>query len=76
MNEWVDIIYPKLLAASAADEDYQNRLAQCQAAENNYLTIIDKLLPEHREIIENYITMCEELEYRMVQLAYYIKKDM
>ena len=76
MDKWGDIIYPKLLAAAATDEDYQNRLKQCQAAEDAYLTIINKLLPEHREIVENYITMCEELEYRMVQLAFYVGKDM
>ena len=75
MDKWSDVIYPKLLEQMTVDEVYQNRLEQCRIAEKEYLKAVEGLSEEQREIIEDYIVSCENLEFRMTQLAAYLNDD-
>ena len=75
MDKWSDVIYPKLLEQMTADKIYQNRLGQCRIAEEEYLKAVEGLSEEQREIIEDYIVSCENLEFRMTQLAAFLNDD-
>lgn len=54
------------------DTFYQELLHLCKDAEPEYLRIRDAL-PEHdQELLDQYISTCEEMEYRRTVLAYAI----
>lgn len=59
----------KLLAATKVDMEYRRLLAECQELEDAYTQIKDNLSEEDRELLERYIALCEELEYRRTCLA-------
>lgn len=58
-----------LWEAARRDEDYQNLLAHCRRAEAAYQKILSTLPPEQQEQLEHYISLCEELQHRLTQLA-------
>ncbi len=58
-----------ILEAARKDAVYQDLLARCIAAEAGYLQILESLPPQQREQLEEYISLCEELEYRKTVLA-------
>lgn len=53
----------------AADNYYQELLAECLNAETDYLRVVDTLPEKERQIIERYLTACEELDHRKLSLA-------
>ena len=59
----------QLNALAQADEWYQQLLGKCEAAEALYQQILQQLPSAHRDAIEAYIALCEELEYRRTCLA-------
>ncbi|MBE6949518.1 MAG: hypothetical protein E7456_06700 [Ruminococcaceae bacterium] len=75
MDIWSDVIYPKLLELMAADEIYQNRLEQCRISEKSFLKVADSLSIAQRKIIEDYMVSCDNLEFRMTQLAAFLNYD-
>ena len=58
-----------------ADRHYQSLLLQCTALESEYQRITDHLSPEDRAVLERYIALCEEMDYRKLCIAMDIKKD-
>ena len=56
-----------LIEKTKTYEIYQNLLQECMEAEKAYNEI--SLLDEQREIIERYLSACEELEHRCTTLA-------
>ena len=58
-----------LREAARKDEYYQLLLKKCIAAEEDYRVILNSLPPEQQEQLENYISLCEELQYRLTVLA-------
>lgn len=59
----------QLNSLAQADEWYQQLLAKCKNAEARYQQILKRLPSADRDIIETYIALCEELEYRRTCLA-------
>lgn len=53
----------------AADSVYVELMAQCGELEDAYRQIKDNLAQEDREILERYIALCEEMDYRKLRLA-------
>lgn len=53
----------------ATDQHYQVLLKNCLNTESDYLRIINSLSSEDRDIIEHYLTACEELDHRRLTLA-------
>ena len=51
------------------DGFYQELLEKCRAAEEDYRVILEGLAPEQQEQLENYISLCEELQHRLTVLA-------
>ena len=62
---------------SAAGEDayYQETLRECREAEAKYLEVVGRLTPEEREVIDDYVTVCENLEFQRARIAYFLPKS-
>ena len=60
----------QLLALVRADSFYQQLLGDCIALEPRYQAIKDSLPEDQQEILDTYISLCEELEYRRTTLAF------
>jgi len=56
-----------LIEKTKTDEIYQKLLQECMEVEKVYNTI--SLSDEQREIVESYLSACEELEHRRTLLA-------
>ena len=54
------------------DSIYQQLLNQCREAEPEYLRIRDSLSESDRILLENYISLGEELDHRRLSIALYI----
>ena len=59
--------------ALRCDEWYQILLESCTKAERDFLRIRDMLSEHDKECLDNYISLCEELEYRRACLALQIR---
>ena len=59
----------QLNALAQEDEWYQQLLRECEKAEERYREILSGLSPSDKEAVENYIALCEEMEYRRTCLA-------
>ena len=46
------------------DPDYQRLLMQCSTLEKEYARIKEQLTKEDQILLDKYLTLCEELEYR------------
>jgi len=70
MEQWAEKAYFQVVELAKADAEYQKLLQQVKAAEEAYQQAV-QLLPEAVvEKVEKYLTLTEELSYRMTQLAY------
>lgn len=58
-----------LTELARVDPWYQQLLAQCAAAEPEFLRIREALPPEDQEKLDEYISLCEELGHRMACLG-------
>ncbi|MBR3974069.1 MAG: hypothetical protein IKJ99_09000 [Oscillospiraceae bacterium] len=70
MDIWNDFILPELLMAAKGDRDYQKMLAENRFLEDDYSKVMDRLSEAERECMDSYIASCENLGYRLAQLAY------
>ena len=57
------------------DTHYQELLQACREAGEDYTAILRSLPPEQQEQLERYITLCEELQYRLTTLACQIPRE-
>lgn len=64
-----------LWEAARRDEDYQNLLIRCRGAEAAYQKILASLPVDQQAQLEEYISLCEELQYRLTQLACQVPKQ-
>lgn len=46
------------------DAEYHKLLSECKQLEPEYLRIVASLPEKDRALLDRYITLCEELEYR------------
>lgn len=60
----------ELAALAKGDEWYQELLGKLTGLEPEYIRIRDALPREDRDRLEAYISLCEEMQYRMTVLAY------
>lgn len=72
---YVEVIYltleqeQKLHAVVQQDTLYQQFWAECQALEEPFTEMRNRLTPDDRAILDRYISLCEDLEYRRTCLA-------
>lgn len=57
-----------------SDPVYQNLLLECTALEIEYTRIKKNLTAEDQILLDKYLTLCEELEYRRTYHAMYFAK--
>lgn len=74
MKEWLETGMNQVNALLGHDPDFQQLLEQLQKAETDYLAVIKKLPPSEAERIDEYIALCEEVEYQKTCAAYYCGK--
>jgi len=67
---WNDAVLYRLIKQVKNDEPYRQLLDQCKKLEEYYCEITSKLSDEDKRIIDEYIAVCEDMQYRMTQLAY------
>lgn len=70
MKEWLRIGRHQVQELLDHDTEYQKILRVLSIAEKKYLQIMEKLPPVEREIVDDYIELCEDLEYQRTHTAY------
>ena len=65
-------LWRRLVFMMERDADYQLALQRLKNAEAEYLTLLETMTPESREILECYIAASEALEDPLILLAYQI----
>lgn len=71
MKEWLEHGYVEMVKRLEKEPLYQELLTECEQAQIVYDKIMEKLTPEERRSVEDYIALCEELDYQKVYTAYY-----
>lgn len=74
-EEWNDWASKKVDQRAALHRDYQEMLRDCEVCEQTYNAVVEKRSLEEREKIEDYIAMCENVEYMRTQIAYEFGKE-
>ena len=69
-----DELWGRLVLMMEQDPDYQQTLQRLQAAEVDYLALLETLTQENREVLERYIAACEAMDDPLIYLAYQIGK--
>ena len=70
MEEWLRIGMKQVRELLLHDPEYNKILCDVIAAEEKYLKIIEKLPVEERACVDEYIALCEEMEYQRTYAAY------
>ena len=74
MQEWLKTGMPQVNGLLGSDGDFQELTQRLTAAAEQYRTLLRTLSPQDREVIETYLTLCEEAEYQKTVAAYYCGK--
>ena len=67
-----DELWRRLIPMMKQDPDYQQALQRLETAEPEYITLLEALEPEQREVLERYIAAAEALDDPLIFLAYQI----
>ena len=65
----------ELIKRAQKDEKYQQMLQQVRRKEMAYLRIKESLNSRQRNQLDAYISSCEELDYCLVRLAFYLGRE-
>lgn len=74
MSEWLETGIHQVNGLLSKDEDFQNLLEQLNTAQIESQAVMETLPPEEQLKIENYVALCEEVEYQKTITAYYCGK--
>ena len=70
MQQWLKIGRHQVNEFLDKDPEFQALLTRQAETEKDYLRVIKKLSPQERQVIEQYLSLCEELEYQRTITAY------
>lgn len=70
MKQWNEIGIYQVRDILSRDGEYEKLMNQCNKARERYDAIVAKLTAQEREEIEDYIALCEELDYQWTHTAY------
>ena len=65
----------ELAIKAAQDKHYQNCLQEVQELEELFLRLREMLSTPQRELLDRYISACEELDHARAHLAYRIGRE-
>jgi hypothetical protein len=68
--DWLDFLYNR----AQTDPWYCECLRVCHEREAVFLEIREKLTPTEQDALDLYIDACEELQFSLVQLAYFMDR--
>ena len=70
MQQWLKIGRHQVNEFLDRDPEYQELLSRQAETEQAFLRILKKLDAQDRQTVEQYISLCEELEYQRTVTAY------
>lgn len=70
MDLWADEVVPELFLRASTDPFYQELFSRYMAAEQNYRRILHKLDSEAQMQLDDYIALCEDLQFQLARLAF------
>lgn len=73
--EWTEWAVHQVTEMALHDRDYRELCLLRNEQETVYISIMEKLSPEEKEQVEDYIASCENLEYMMSIMAYEFGKQ-
>lgn len=71
MQIWADAVYRQISEKCRLDLDYQKVLEECRDREQAYHAAIAELTQQQRSAIDDYIAICEELEFQFARVAFF-----
>lgn len=74
-EEWNDWALHQINIRAKYNQDYQQMRSRWQELDELFQTVCAGLPKQDREAIEDYIAMCENLEYMRSQIAYEFGKE-
>ena len=75
MEHWNEYAYPKITAKARQDKIYLELLREYKILEQEFEKLIEKMSETEQEIVDSYIASCEELEFRLTQIAYQVGRS-
>ena len=72
MYNWHRTVLPRVNELAQKDKEFIEIMQSRDAVEREYERILNTLSVVDKELIEKYITHCEDLEYRRMQIAYQV----
>ena len=70
MEFWTDAVCGQIAEKCGMDLEYQKVLEECRALERAYDAALAELTPKQRSTIDDYIAICEELEFQFARVAF------
>ena len=67
-----DELWDYLVPLMEQDADYQQALLRLKEVEPDYLSLLETMTPENREVLERYLAAAEALDDPLIYLAYQI----
>ena len=74
MREWLERGIHQVNDLLRNDQDFQGLSQRLDTAKRDYDAAVKELPSNQRQAIEDYIALCEELEYQKTFTAYYCGK--
>ena len=74
MKEWLETGIHQVAALLREDPDFQGLSQRLDEAKKKYDRATRSLTPDQQQTVEDYIALCEELEYQRTFTAYYCGK--
>ena len=65
-------LWRRLMLSAEQNVEYQKALQELKTVEEDYTTLLESLSAEQREVLERYISACEEMDEALVFAAYQI----
>ena len=70
MELWADAVSRQITEKCRRDPEYQKVLKECREREQTYQAVLADLTPQQRSAIDDYIAICEELEFQFARVAF------
>ena len=74
MREWLECGIHLVNDLLRTDQDFRELFQRLEITPKEYDAVVEKLSLNQRQVIEDYISLCEELEYQKTFTAYYCGK--
>ena len=75
MDHWNEYAYPKITARARQDNIYLELLTENRILEQKYRKLMEKMGEAEQEMVDSYIASCEDLEFRLTQIAYQVGRS-